>query len=58
MNKTGIELISDERREQLEKHGWTLEHDSEHTNGELKLAALYALNPLQHKEITLYEGWG
>jgi len=37
--KTGIELIADERQEQLSK--WSLEHDSTHQYGELaKLAAV------------------
>lgn len=38
--KTGIELIAEERREQIEKHGRTLEKDSEiNTNHELCWAA-------------------
>jgi hypothetical protein len=27
MNKTGIELIAEERREQIEKHGISIKHD-------------------------------
>lgn len=41
--KTGIELIAEERQEQIEKHGWTAEHDSDHIDGDLKDAALFAL---------------
>lgn len=42
--KTGIELIAEERTRQIEKEGWTPDHDSEHRNGELALAAVgYAL---------------
>lgn len=38
--KTGIELIAEERQEQIEKHGWTLEHDRQnHTHDELVRAA-------------------
>ena len=37
--KTGIELIADERLRQVEKEGWTFEHDDEHTDGSLALAA-------------------
>lgn len=38
--KTGIELIAKERQEQIEKHGWTLLHDSiEHSGEELIRAA-------------------
>lgn len=38
--KTGIELIAEERQRQIEKEGWTPEHDAEHTNNELALAAI------------------
>ncbi len=42
--KTAIELIAEERKEQIKKHGWTMEHDiNEHPDGSLKRAALYAL---------------
>jgi hypothetical protein len=40
---TGIELIAEERARQIEKEGWTPEHDDEHTDESLALvAALYA----------------
>lgn len=43
--KTGIELIAEERQEQIEKHGWTLEHDKEHELGILvKVAAVLAVS--------------
>lgn len=38
--KSGIELIAEERQEQLAKHNWSLEHDTEHKDGELLKAAL------------------
>ena len=41
--ETGLELIAKERKEQIEKHKWTEEHDKEHTEGQLKFASLYAL---------------
>lgn len=42
--KTGIELIDDERKRQVESEGWTPEHDDEHEDGELVFAAVaYAL---------------
>ncbi len=50
--KTGIELITDERKRQIEKEGWTAEHDEVHKNGELaNMAALYAITnkPLYKK---------
>jgi hypothetical protein len=41
--KTGIELIAEERQEQIEKHGRTIEHDVKHNNcGEL-IQAIEAL---------------
>lgn len=42
--KTGIELITEERKRQLEEEGWTFEHDDQHTNNEMAFAAAaYAL---------------
>lgn len=44
MAKTGIELIAEERKRQIEVEGWTAEHDAKHTEGELaNAAATYAL---------------
>lgn len=37
--KKGIDLIAEERERQINVEGWTLEHDSEHDNGELANAA-------------------
>lgn len=42
--KTGIELIADERREQIEKHGWDTNHDSNYENEELLKAALFCID--------------
>ena len=40
---TVIDEIAAERRRQIEKEGWTVEHDNEHGNGELaRAAAAYA----------------
>jgi hypothetical protein len=42
--KTGIELIAQERNEQVEKHGFSLEKDAEfYKKNELPDAAMYAL---------------
>lgn len=43
--KSGVELIAEERKRQIDVEGWTQEHDSnEHQNGELAAAgACYAL---------------
>ncbi len=45
--KTGIELIAAERQRQIEAEGWTPEHDAEHINGELALAAACYATPIQ-----------
>ena len=37
--KTGIELIANERLRQIGYEGWTPEHDDEHTDGALAVAA-------------------
>ena len=37
--KNGVELIAEERKRQKEEKGWTPEHDSQHSNGELSMAA-------------------
>ena len=43
--KTGIELISEERKRQVNEEGWTPEHDAQHVHGQLsKAAACYALD--------------
>lgn len=43
IDKTPIELIKEERQRQVDKEGWTLEHDDEHTDQSLAMAAaLYA----------------
>ena len=43
--KSGIELITEERKRQIEVEGWMLEHDSIGNNNEelAQAAALYAL---------------
>lgn len=38
--KSGIEIIAEERKRQIEVEGWTLEHDDEHRCGELSDAAV------------------
>jgi hypothetical protein len=41
--KSGAQLISTERREQMSKHKYNDSNDDEYVNGELKQAAIYAL---------------
>ena len=47
--KTGIELIAQERQEQIEKHGYTIEHDQEYDCEELKTAAIALLTQPKDK---------
>lgn len=48
---TGIDIIAEERKRQIEEEGWTTEHDAEHTNEALaKAAVCYALPQ--------FERWG
>ena len=55
--KTGIELITEERQEQIGKHQWDEEHDSEHREGQLAIAAAFALDPPVNPSL-LDEGYG
>ena len=56
MGLKSIELIKKERERQISEEGWTAEHDDEHINGELVLAAIcYAFPDLYSKG---YWPWG
>ena len=44
--KNGCQLIAEERAKQIEKHGYTPEHDSAYNNNELILAAIAYLEGL------------
>lgn len=46
--KTGAELIAEERQRQIEKEGWTKEHDAQHKNDELANAAICYADPNIH----------
>ena len=43
--KSGIELITEERKRQIEKEGFDAEHDSQHDAGELAFAAICYASP-------------
>lgn len=45
LKKSGIGLITFERRRQIEEEGWTAEHDDEYTDGSLALAAVCFATP-------------
>lgn len=58
MKKTGIELITNERNEQLEKHGIAITDDVAHNNGnQLAMAASILLIPSGGEEIPAPPGW-
>ena len=46
--KTGIELIAEERQEQIVKHGYDQNHDRDHLSGELAGAAVFAMTLQEH----------
>jgi hypothetical protein len=64
--KTGTELIAEERKRQIEKEGWTPEHDEQHRNRQLARAAekyvRFAAEPnisrdYQRKNEHIPDGW-
>ena len=65
--KTGIDLITDERNRQIKVEGWTKEHDKEHSNDTLALAAVcyaipselrkYEYDPMQKERIPFFWPW-
>ncbi len=59
--ETGIELIAQERREQIEKHGYDNEHDDLHTAFQLSSAAGVYISRAHNdyfKDHTHYDGMG
>jgi hypothetical protein len=40
---TGVDLIAQERQRQIAVKGWTLEHDDDHIDGMLRVAAAHLL---------------
>jgi hypothetical protein len=63
-NKTGADLIADERQRQIEKEGWTAEHDDDHAAGELSVAAALYAAPIplyakrnSHNGVEFYDPW-
>ena len=54
---SGVDLIAVERQRQVEREGWTTEHDAMHAGGELACAAAcYALAPIwrEHSDFLLH----
>lgn len=52
--KTGIELIAQERQEQIEKHGYNKSHDKKHDGGNLALNASILASPQVIYEIEAF----
>ena len=50
---TGIKLIARERKRQIEKEGWTAEHDDEHKQGQLVDAAVCYALPEKYRDIDI-----
>ena len=44
--KNGAEQIAEERQRQIDKEGWTAEHDDNHEGGELAYAAICYASPV------------
>ena len=51
--KTPIELIKEERQRQIDKEGWTHEHDDEHTDQSLVMAAALYASPDDRLKIVM-----
>lgn len=52
----GVSLIAAERRRQINQEGWTAEHDRQHENGELALAAACYACPIPKRWKTNFVG--
>jgi hypothetical protein len=62
--KSGVELIAEERKRQIEEEGWTAEHDDRHKNGKLALAACCYAAPVPifrmletTSQVSFYDPW-
>lgn len=51
--KTGVELIKAERQRQIKEEGWTSEHDANHINGEIAVAAACYALPENYRQAEL-----
>ncbi len=56
MRITGIELIQRERARQVSEEGWTPEHDDDHADGSLALAAACYATPVLLFEQNAFAG--
>ncbi len=56
--KTGIELIAEERQRQINKEGFSVEHDMNRINGELANAAAYYALTDELIDVISSKDWG
>jgi hypothetical protein len=54
--KAGIDIIAAERKRQVEKEGWTADHDDKHVRGELAWAAACYAKPPLYRTAAINEG--
>ncbi len=54
---TGVELIAQERKEQIEKHGFHVSDDEGYDQGELVKAAMYSLTGERNSYPETWEFW-
>ena len=52
--KTGVELIADERKRQVEVKGWELKKDLKHCGQELAFAAVVYATPVLQRDLGLW----
>lgn len=57
MEKTGVDLIAEERQRQVEVEGWTSEHDKWWKGGELCRAAVCYIKRPDWLDHTLWQEW-
>lgn len=57
MLKSGIELIAEERQRQIEKEGWTIEHDVEHNKSQLSILAMLYVCPPKYRLMLSPSNW-
>ncbi len=50
---TGIKLITIERKRQVDEEGWTPEHDDQHDDESLALAACYYALPERYETVLI-----
>lgn len=55
--KTGIELIAEERKRQVDVKNWTANHDDNHTRNELAIVAMCYVTPPSYRPMLAPTKW-